>query len=185
MQFVVADLHLGHRRLVEEFGERPFKTIEEHDETLIANHNSRVCNKDDVYILGDIFLGARKNYIKTVRRLNGNLHLIRGNHCRGMNLEQKRMFAWVKDIYKLKVVDKIPYYIVLCHYPMRSWEDSHKGTWMLHGHDHGKLGEDPNLLSFCVSINTIGFYPMSFDQIKVKMLWIKQERKLLWQRNIK
>lgn len=62
------------------FDSRPFKSIEEHDEALIENWNNAVGMDDDVYLLGDI---SRHNSTKTIEifnELNGNIHLIVGNH---------------------------------------------------------------------------------------------------------
>ena len=179
MEFFVADWHLGHANLVYKFGERPFKTLEEHDRTIIDNHNSRVGPKDDVYVLGDVCFAGKKTFLRYLDGINGRLHLIRGNHDRRLNAELKKRFVWEKDLHTLKIKKDRVYKIVLCHYPMRSWDGSSRGSWMLHGHDHGKLGEDPRLLSFCVSINTIGYFPLSFSQVKAKMMWIEEERKLL------
>ncbi|MBQ3404908.1 MAG: hypothetical protein IJG63_05785 [Oscillospiraceae bacterium] len=50
--FYIADTHFGHRNCVR-FDDRPFRSIEEHDETLISNWNSVVQPRDDVFILGD------------------------------------------------------------------------------------------------------------------------------------
>ena len=33
--------------------------------------------------------------------------------------------------------------IVLCHYAMRVWQKSHYGAWMLYGHSHGTLPDNP------------------------------------------
>ena len=53
MNYFISDLHLGHKNVLK-FDNRPFINIEEHDKTIIDNWNSKVNDKDDVYVLGDI-----------------------------------------------------------------------------------------------------------------------------------
>lgn len=53
MNYFISDLHIGHTNVLS-FDNRPFKSIEEHDEALIKNWNSVVGMDDDVYLLGDI-----------------------------------------------------------------------------------------------------------------------------------
>jgi len=77
--FLTSDLHFGHDR---EFlwGPRGFRSSIEHDEAIIANWNEVVSEDDDVYVLGDLMLGDSEWGSKCVRRLNGRIHLVRGNH---------------------------------------------------------------------------------------------------------
>lgn len=53
MNYYISDLHIGHTNALA-FDARPFKTIEENDETIKNNWNSVVGLDDDVYLLGDI-----------------------------------------------------------------------------------------------------------------------------------
>ena len=57
-----ADTHFGHRHLLGAGGVShpgPFASMEEHDETLIANWNDVVGARDLVYHLGDFALGPK------------------------------------------------------------------------------------------------------------------------------
>ena len=60
-------------------------------------------------------------------------------------------------MYELKVNDPDGRHgkqgIVLCHYAMRVWNKSHHGNFMLYGHSHGSLADDPNSMSFDVGGN--------------------------------
>jgi calcineurin-like phosphoesterase family protein len=85
--------------------------------------------------------------------LKGKKYLIRGNHdhklCKTKELTD--YFEWVKDYYVLRVHDKyangiddseiLQYHqsIVLCHFPILSWEGMQHGNWHLHGHCHDSL----------------------------------------------
>ena len=62
------------------FDNRPFKSIEENDETIIKNWNNTVEIDDDVYLLGDISWYNTTKTIEVFNNLNGHIHLIKGNH---------------------------------------------------------------------------------------------------------
>lgn len=70
-----ADTHFGHQRILE-LSKRPFKTVEEMNNTMIENWN-RVVGKDDtVYHLGDF------GDYEFAKYLNGNIKLLFGNYER-------------------------------------------------------------------------------------------------------
>jgi len=140
--FFTSDLHFEHKRICEYSG-RPWSQ-DKNTEELIQRWNSRVGIMDDVYHLGDFaFIYPKKIGLlfEILGELNGQIHLIRGNHCdhkvwqlvEDQNLPQ---IMWIKDYHELKVQGQP---IVLCHYPMEVWNGSHHGSWMLHGHCHGSL----------------------------------------------
>jgi calcineurin-like phosphoesterase family protein len=70
-----ADTHFGHQRTLE-LSKRPFKTVEEMDNTMIENWNSVVSDGDIVYHLGDF------GDYKVKEKLNGNIYLVLGNYER-------------------------------------------------------------------------------------------------------
>lgn len=71
--FFTSDTHFGcEQTLKNSF--RPFNSVEEMDEAIIANWNSVVGKDDIVYHLGDF------GDLATSHRLNGQIHLIIGNH---------------------------------------------------------------------------------------------------------
>lgn len=78
--FFTSDLHFNHDRGFV-YGPRGFKSVKEMNETLIKNWNETVTNQDVIYVLGDFFLGTDEEFIyQTIKRLNGEIHLIYGNH---------------------------------------------------------------------------------------------------------
>lgn len=77
--YFTSDLHFGHDRPFL-YEPRGFSFIQEHDETIIANWNSVVGPDDTVFVLGDLMLNDNEHGMECLGRLNGNLHIIRGNH---------------------------------------------------------------------------------------------------------
>jgi calcineurin-like phosphoesterase family protein len=84
--FVTSDTHFGHDR---EFlwGPRGFTNSREHDEAIIKNWNEVVGPEDIVYHLGDVMLGDNAYGIECVKRLNGYITIIPGNHDTATRIE--------------------------------------------------------------------------------------------------
>ncbi len=53
--------------------------------------------------------------------------------------------------------------IVLCHYPLRTWNKMGRGAIDLHGHSHGRLKPLPR--QHDVGVDVWDFRPVSLDQI--------------------
>jgi calcineurin-like phosphoesterase family protein len=177
--FFTADLHLGHANILK-YCKRPFlsaeerrllddgvdfkpskKSLADHDYTILDRLNSRVDRDDQLRILGDFCLGTpeRIQYYRDLIRCN-NVYLIWGNHDHSAS---GRYF--LKDAaYEHITVDG--QLIFMCHYPMRSWYKSHRGSWHLYGHVHGGLPDIPYLLTLDVGVDTHNFYPWSFNEVK-------------------
>jgi calcineurin-like phosphoesterase family protein len=139
--YFTSDLHLGHESIMQHCN-RPFKTVEEMDKTIIDNWNSIISKDDIVFIIGDFCWRMGSQSIAWyIDRLLGNKILILGNHDRGKfpsTLTTYDGFINIKivDPDGIDGVEKGYQRITLCHYPMLSWYQSHRGAWQLFGHWH-------------------------------------------------
>ena len=163
--FFTADTHFGHGNVIE-FCDRPFEDREEMDEALIERWNSVVGIHDRVYHLGDFSFRGPGPSIGIKHRLNGRIYLVEGNHDRRMKAEVRQLFEWVKPLHELRIEGQK---IVLCHYPLLTWNASHRGSWSLHGHSHGNLREDPNVRRIDVGVDCHDYRPISFAAVKKLM----------------
>ena len=159
--YFIADTHFGHKNIIR-YSNRPFASVREMDETLIENWNNKVSKDSTVYHLGDFCFG--RTYEDTIRyssRLNGTIHLIKGNHDKHRQFTH-HTFDSIRDIAEINVYGQK---ITLYHYACRTWNCSHHGAWMLYGHSHGSLQDDPNALSFDVGVDCHNYTPLSFDDV--------------------
>lgn len=79
-RFVTSDTHFFHKNIIKHCS-RPFDTVSKMNNVLINNWNSVVAPEDIVYVLGDFIWGNDKTCIEPlVDKLNGQIHLILGNH---------------------------------------------------------------------------------------------------------
>jgi calcineurin-like phosphoesterase family protein len=144
------------------------------DQILIDNWNSIVTKRDTIYHLGDVGFTQEDKLYNILKKLNGKIHLILGNHdkiIRKSNLLKSRFesISDIKNVYvNIKKSNDIQQ-IVLCHYAMRVWDKSHFGSYHLYGHSHGTLQDDQNSLSLDVGVDNWNYYPVSFEQIHEKM----------------
>ena len=93
--YYTADLHLSHANIIR-FCDRPFSSIEEHDQALVDNWNDTVGPDDDVFVLGDFAMGTIAESLPLVARLNGFVHLIPGNHDRCWTGHGPQAERWVQ-----------------------------------------------------------------------------------------
>lgn len=160
--WVAADHHFGHANILTFLRDdgtplRPFKTQEEHDETIIENHNRVVGDSDRVYLLGDLCI--RRPFRHLIGRLKGRLVLVKGNH----------------DIFKLH--DYLPFFddirsyvvqkdheghkVILSHIPIHPESVGRFGT-NIHGHLHYQKVDDPRYV--CVSLEHTNYSPIEIHQ---------------------
>lgn len=171
MIYYTSDLHLGHENVIR-LCDRPFVSVEEMDEFLIASWNKKVGKADTVYIVGDL-VWQRCDPTPYLERLKGKKHLILGNHDKWVNTYDVAHFF--EEITKFAEVSLDEHPMTLCHYPMIEWKNSRKeGSsrlgYLVHGHTHANvrpeyrvLFEKENALNAGVDVN--GFAPVTFDEM--------------------
>lgn len=163
MIYFTSDTHFGHDNIIR-LANRPFSSVEEMNETLIARWNMVVKPGDQVYHLGDFALKiSAAAALKILDRLNGAIHFIAGNHD-DVAYSLRHEFESYRAYHELKVGEQK---IVLFHYPIRSWNGIFKGSWQLYGHVHGLL---PGFgKSMDVGGDVHNFNPLSFDEVEEMM----------------
>jgi calcineurin-like phosphoesterase family protein len=166
--YFTADTHLNHDN-IREYCSRPFGSLHDMTNAIIDHWNAVVHYGDLIYHLGDFALSWGKRNATLIdtllRRLNGNKWLIIGNHDRR---EVRKNPRWnkVAHYHELKVDMGGPHRqrIVLSHYPLQSWNQMHRGAWMLHGHCHGTL-EDTGGKIMDVGVDCHGYRPVGLGEV--------------------
>jgi calcineurin-like phosphoesterase family protein len=166
--FFTSDLHYGHTNIIK-FCNRPYSSVEEMDEALIQNYNSVVQNDDKVWFLGDLFFCDSVRAREILFRLNGRKHLILGNHDK-MIRNQKPVQDMFEKIYPDLHQEHIDgTLVVMCHYPLLSWNKAFHGSYMLHGHCHNSIPFDNQFRRLDVGVDAHNYFPISWEDIKRKM----------------
>lgn len=146
MIWFTSDHHFGHKNIIK-YCNRPYSSIEEMNDSLISNWNSKVKKNDTIYYLGDFTLG--NSATKYYDLLNGSISFLPGGHDHrwlshevGFDgvLDAKHRVTPALLILTGLIKANLKQPITMCHYPLLSWEQSHYGSIHLHGHSHGTLG---------------------------------------------
>ena len=183
--YFIGDTHFGHISMIKQFGRNQFITIQDHDIYIIRKWNSVVKPCDVVYWVGDSFWNTiGKERIRDILdRLNGNLILIIGNHCRiTQNQALALGFRFAAHSARIKVGK---FMINVSHYPyrlsllkrlwlklrgikIRQFKEmlTDDGDYLIHAHTHNNEIINPfHNKSFCVSCEAIGYTPVSLGKI--------------------
>lgn len=160
MIYFTADHHFGHENIIK-YVNRKFTSVGQMDSAMVETWNEHITDEDEVYHLGDFTLAGADYALKILSRLNGSIKIVPGGHDKkwlrmlGFNIQKGDTGTFEREHPHHPEVEVLPMLtfrkfegeqFTLCHYPMRSWEQSHYGRHHLHGHCHGTIG--------CVGLST-------------------------------
>ena len=186
--FVISDNHFAHSNIIL-YCNRPFSSVEEMDSVMIDKWNSVVSPTDRVFHLGDFCFWKNmtsdsvRNLIST---LNGEKHLILGNHDSRSKLEGLG-FTTISNYHIINMTGFDT--ALLFHYPvydeadlnrlqfekkdsylsryrqlpkLRSWK------YVIHGHIHNnsEVGYDNH---FNASVECIDYTPIKVEEICMRL----------------
>lgn len=140
----IADLHFGHTNMTKagrDFDNRGFKDVDEMHYVITKKWNANVTNADHVYVLGDIAWKVNNQnldyYKELIKGLNGNIHLILGNHDKFINDRFKKLFEEVIPYKEVSdTVNGANKRVILSHYYMPFYNHHYRNAVLLHGHSH-------------------------------------------------
>jgi len=164
--YLVADWHLGENRF--ELMGRPFKTTDEHNNTIKERHNSLVQPEDIVIVVGDAVYQKAPEYLSLVKEFNGKKVLIRGNHDRVFT--DKQLSPYFDKIIEegdgiTAKVEDIECWIT--HYPSQGRSDK----FNLVGHIHAAWKYQLNMFNVGIDVNC--YYPVDISKIPFHFTAIK------------
>ena len=153
------------------------------DQVMFDRINETVGVDDTLYILGDFCFKGKKPIEYRSRIVCQDVHICLGNHDR--RNDYKDDLQGFTSVQEVKEIIYCNQRIFLSHYCHKVWPASHKGSYHLWGHSHGKLDAEErntNRKSLDVGVdNTINYdkpfgQPFSFKEVQQIM---KNHRKQL------
>ena len=172
--YFTSDPHFYHENIIK-YCNRPFAGVIHQNEELINNWNNKVPVDGKVVVAGDFILTGRINLvISVIKRLNGMIYWVLGNHDYQNRLDRdvfKSNVALQTDVLTLITEDPdLPIKnFFISHYPHMYWM---RGSYHLHGHVHGgplttsneKVPYHP--MRYDIGVDNNNFTPVSFDELK-------------------
>jgi len=175
----LSDLHIDHKNVIQ-LSKRPFKDVQEMEQTIVANINNVVGPNDILVLVGDICLGKKEVWIRFLSALTTkNIIVVKGNHDRWNSIPKNMVLLVVEQM----IIRMYGQQFVVSHYPYRCslwkafWKRLHPsvlspkrprdgGLWLLHGHDHRTsqlVNYHPRM--FSVGCDANNFKPISGQEI--------------------
>ena len=153
MRYYTADLHIGHANIIT-YCDRPFHDVDAMDEAIVDMWNDTVTDDDEIWVLGDLALGARPGPMGLASLLRGRKILVPGNHdtC----WKKKKVAASANKIYydagfelvhQPDPVTLAGQRVLRSHFPFLVPDSDQRypdfrpvdhGEWLLHGHIHNQ-----------------------------------------------
>lgn len=153
--FVISDTHFNHENIIK-YCNRPFKSVEEMNETIIKNWNETVTSKDIIIHLGDVGLGKYEQLEPIIQRLNGKKILILGNHDNFSENRYREMGFHTVSRFPIVYSN----FFLMSHAPLQLSETTPYFNY--YGHVHNDCKYVDNSTSKCVSVERIGYRPYNF-----------------------
>ena len=175
--FWTSDTHFSHKNIMQ-YCDRPFSSIEEMNEKLISNWNSAVDSDATVFHLGDFAFGTIAQWEEVRSQLNGEIHLILGNHdFHNYTNYRERLEKMFASVTMQQVIEVGKHKIWMNHYPFLTFAGIYREknpAIELFGHVHLKpqsRGADTSRLDYAlqtqydVGVDLNNFTPVPFSVI--------------------
>ncbi len=170
MIWTISDTHFNHLNILAyEPRSRPFASVNEMNEVIINNWNSKVAPEDTVIHCGDFFMGQTEKIDEILPRLNGKIILVRGNHDTPTRVKKYEACGIeVKDIHYLPYKGR---FFIFCHFPMTNEEfmrmvrEDNSEVILCYGHIHSNAPVGLYSGTFHVGVDTNDLAPVSLDYI--------------------
>ena len=153
-------------------GPRGFTSSIEHDEAIIKNWNEVVGPDDIVYHCGDLMLGDNAYGIECVKRLNGTIKLIRGNHDTDTRWKLYATLPNIECLGWAEVIKYKKYNFYLSHHPTITsnfdFDKPIKARLInLAGHTHtkNKFEDMKKGLIYHIELDAQNNYPVNIEYI--------------------
>ena len=174
--FYASDYHLGHFNIIR-YTDRPFKSLEQMNKTIIRNHNERIKKEDILFHIGDFCFkntsnkgeGIRKKSVEWEAQLNGKIIHIMGNHDRNNS---------TKTIIQRLVIKYGNKRINLVHNPEHC-DINYEINFTGHVHNNWEIQRIRKGFDFTdcinVGVDVWNFMPVTFEEINKRYSkWLKQ-----------
>lgn len=121
MNYYIADCHFGHPAIIN-LDHRHFADLQQMEESMVILRNAAVGKGDTIYILGAFCWQKADEWLRILRRLNGQKVLIQGNHdLQKYPPELRKEFADIKEYKEFRDGDR---HVILSHYPIPFYKHS-------------------------------------------------------------
>ena len=185
--YFTSDTHFGHGNVLAHTG-RPWGTVGEMADALLANVNARVSEGDTLYVLGDFSYRLSLADARAVReRIRcRDVRLVPGNHDRDWENPLAPLscgvFVVEPPIVCLKEEGRK---LVLSHYPQMDWRGLGHGSIHLHGHIHAtraynEWNRSEGLLRYDVGVDANGYAPVSLEEVLAFFDGVEHRRRADW-----
>jgi calcineurin-like phosphoesterase family protein len=162
-KWYTSDQHFWHNNIIK-YCKRPFDNQQQMNDAILTLYNETIGPNDEVYHLGDICFYEKKA-IELLEQMNGRKHLVSGNH------DAKKLARWIgwETSQAYKEIKDEGRKVILCHYPIWSWNGMYRLTTHLHGHCHATKAPGKTRRSADVGVDAWDFKPVTLDQIEEQM----------------
>ena len=170
--WLTSDTHFCHDRAFV-YEPRGFSCIADMNEAIVERWNSVLKPGDIVYHLGDVMLNDNDKGMEYLKKLNGEIHLLRGNHDTNSRIS---LYAAAPNVVSTgdyaTVIKYGKYSFYLSHYPTLTSnfdEDALIKTRVInlcgHSHIRNRFKDMDKGLIYHVEIDCHNNFPISFDEI--------------------
>ena len=142
MIYYISDTHFRDQSIFDKC-KRPFKSLQEMEETIVQNWNTKINDDDVVYVLGDLVKDDDASAIQIFNKLKGHKHLIVGNHDNQL-LEVIKNSSLFETIGFIDLILDKNRKVCVCHYPLMDWMEFNRQGVLVYGHIHNKTAMNGN-----------------------------------------